>query len=238
MSQETDFTLYGAGSSTVMKVALMLEELELGYRFEHVHIFRGEQFSPGFLALNPNGRVPVLIDHLQGRTLFESGAILIYLAEQFSRFLPSEGDARYEVLQWLMLEVSGLSPTFGQHLHFTRFEPQASDYARERYTSQAIRLMDVFEQRLQQREFLCADQYSIADMAAFAWLVRLDGLQLPSTGRPNLARWCATLGARPAVQRMEQLASKVREEAARNRSQASADDLDHLFGRGQYLRSR
>ena len=238
MSQHTDFTLYGAGSSTVMKVALMLEELDCDYRFEHVRIFRGEQFSPAFLALNPNGRVPVLIDHRHGRTLFESGAILIYLAEQSGRFLPPTGDARYEVLQWLMLEVSGLSPTFGQHLHFTRFEPQASDYARERYTSQAIRLMDVFEQRLQQREFLCADQYSIADMAAFAWLVRLDGLQLPSAGRPNLARWCATIAARPAARRMEQLARNVREEAAQHRSQASADDLDHLFGRGQYLRSR
>jgi GST-like protein len=236
MSQHTDFTLHGAGSSTVMKVALMLEELDFEYRFEHVRIFRGEQFSPAFLALNPNGRVPVLIDHRHGRTLFESGAILIYLAEQSGRFLPPAGDARYEVLQWLMLEVSGLSPTFGQHLHFTRFEPQASDYARERYTSQAIRLMDVFEQRLQQREFLCADQYSIADMAAFSWLVRLDGLQLPSGGRPELARWCARIAERPAAQRMEQLACNVREEAALDRHQASADHLDHLFGRGQYMR--
>lgn len=105
--------------------------------------------------------------------MFQSGAILIYLAEEFGELSPDKGEERYEVIQWLMLEVSAIGPTFGQHLHFTRFEPNVSDYARERDTSQSIRLLDVVEQRLQERKYLCDEQYSIADMAAFAWLGRL-----------------------------------------------------------------
>ncbi|WP_059405317.1 glutathione S-transferase family protein [Pseudomonas sp. RIT-PI-q] len=236
MSPQPQFTLYGAGSSAVMKVVLMLEELHLSYRFEHVKIFRGEQFSPAFQALNPNGRVPVLVDHGTNRTVFESGAILIYLAEEFGEFLPDKGEERYEVLQWLMLEVSGIGPTFGQHLHFTRFEPNVSDYARERYTSQAIRLMDVVEQRLQERKYLCDEQYSIADMAAFAWLGRLEVFKLPHEGRKNIVRWCKDIAARPATERMEQLARQIRDEATANRSQAGEDDMDRLFGRGEFLR--
>ncbi|RZO10714.1 glutathione S-transferase family protein [Pseudomonas moorei] len=236
MSPQPSFTLYGAGSSTVMKVVLMLEELQLSYRFEHVHIFQGDQFRPEFLVLNPNGRVPVLVDHGTNRTLFESGAILIYLAEQFGEFLPDKGEARYEVLQWLMLEVSGIGPTFGQHLHFTRFEPEVSDYARERYTSQSIRLLEVVEKRLQNRKYLGGDQYSIADMAAYAWLARLEVFKLPHEGRDNLARWCKDISMRPATERMEQLARHVREEAAVSRSHASEEDMDRLFGRGEFLR--
>lgn len=236
MTEEATFKLYGAGSSTVMKVVLMLEELGVSYQFQHVQIFRGEQFTPQFQAISPNARVPVLVDTQTGEALFESAAILIYLAERYQRFLPSVGQARYQVLQWLMLEATGISPTFGQYLHFTRFEPEVSDYAKARYSSQAIRLLDVVEARLQQREFLCNEQYSIADMAAFAWLTRLAQLLLPDTGRPNIARWCAAIAQRPAAQRMERTALAVRAQAAEGRAVASGDDMDRLFARGEFAR--
>lgn len=231
-------TLYGTGSSNVMKIVLMLEELGERYAFEHVRIWRGEQFEPPVSTLNPNCKVPILVDARQtGRqpvVVFESGAILIYLAEQAERFLPTHGLVRYEILQWLMLQVSGLGPAFGQHIHFTRFEPKASDYAQARYTSEAIRLADVFETQLADREYLCGD-YSIADVAAYPWLCRLEELKLPAD-RPHIQRWCAQIAQRPAAARMEKRARELRKETAVLRSQASDQDLDRLFGRGIYRR--
>lgn len=236
-SSASPYTLYGTGSSNVMKIVLMLEELSQPYRFEHVSVWRGEQHAEPIRALNPNARLPILTgagpDGSEPFAVFESGAILIHLAEQAQRFLPAKGIGRYDVLQWLMLQVSGLGPAFGQHIHFTRFEPDASAYARARYTSEAARLTDVFEKRLEGKEYLCGGEYSIADMAAYPWLSRLEELKLPSE-KPNIKRWCSHIARRPAALKMREIAEELRKETAIMRARATEDDLDRLFGRGRY----
>lgn len=193
-------TLYTWGTPNGRKVSIMLEECALPYRVQAVDITQGAQHAPGFLAINPNGRIPALVDAANGVTVFESGAILIYLAEQTGRFLPSAGPARYAVLQWLMWQMGGVGPMFGQAHHFRRFAPEPVPYALARYDAEVARLYGVLDRRLGEAEFL-AGAYSIADMAVYPWVMRHEWQGIALDAHPHVARWAAALGARPAVQR-------------------------------------
>jgi GST-like protein len=186
------------------KVSIMLEELQLPYRVHPVDIGKGEQFDPAFLALNPNNRIPVIADPdgPDGRpfTLFESGAILLYLAEKTGRFLPADPRGRYVAVQWLMFQMGGVGPMLGQNHHFRHYAPEVIPYAVDRYTNEARRLYGVLDRRLGEAEYL-AGSYSIADIATFPWLRphKRQGVVLEEF--PNVKRWFDAIAERPAVKK-------------------------------------
>ena len=196
--------LYTWSTPNGRKVSIMLEEVGLPYQVRPIDITKGEQFSPDYVAINPNSKIPAIVDPYGPGggpiTLFESGAILVYLAEKTSRFLPSEPRGRYEVLQWLMFQMGGIGPMFGQTHHFRRFAPEPVPYAIERYTKETTRLYGVLESRLAQAEYV-AGAYSIADMAIWPWTVRHDWQDIDLADFPNVRRWSESIAARPAVQR-------------------------------------
>lgn len=197
--------LYTWSTPNGRKVSIMLEEVGLPYGVHPIDITAGDQFTPEFIAINPNSKIPAIVDQdgPGGRpiTLFESGAILIYLAEKTGRFLPTDARGRYETLQWLMFQMGGIGPMFGQTHHFRRFAPEQIPYAIERYTKETRRLYGVLDNRLAQEEFV-AGAYSIADMAIFPWCARADwqGIDLPAEF-PNVKRWSDTMINRPSVQK-------------------------------------
>ena len=219
----------------------MLEELQQGYQVHYVDVWKGDQFKPAFQRLNPNGKIPVLAVPRGGGVpqmlIFESGAILVYLAEQSGRFLPPTGATRYEALQWLMLQVSGVGPALGQHVHFTRIEPAISDYARSRYTTEAIRILDVLEERCRTAPYLGGDEYSIADIATYPWIAIADDLGLSLEERPNVRTWVDDIAQRPAAQRMWERWSELRGRHEASVATVSQDDQDRLFGRGRFART-
>jgi GST-like protein len=197
-------TLYTWGTPNGRKVSVMLEECALPYRVEPVDIMKGAQFSPDYIAINPNSKIPAIVDDQgpEGKafTLFESGAILLYLAEKAGKFLPPEGRGKYEVLQWLMFQMGGIGPILGQAHHFLRFAPELVPYAIKRYGAETARLYSVLERRLGDAAYLAGD-YSIADIATFPWVDRHEFHQIDLANYPNVRRWHETIAARPAVQR-------------------------------------
>lgn len=229
--------LFGGLSPNALKIMLMLEELELPYDFHFVDVFKGEQFTPEFVRLNPNSKVPVLLDHPPAETvtIFESGAILIYLAEEAGMLLPPRGPARAEVMQWLMIQLTGIGPMFGQYVHFTRYKLD-DPYAESRYRTEAIRLLDLVEARLGEATWLGGSQYSIADIATFPWLRILRRIGLPSEGRPNLERWLAAVKARPATARFLGKLQPVAVASDRAVEASTDEDLDRFLGRGRFAR--
>jgi GST-like protein len=182
------------------KISIMLEECGLAYNVIPVDIGRGDQFKPEFLKISPNNRMPAIVDHDQGLSVFESGAILMYLAEKSGRLLPTGLHERYDVLQWLFWQVAGLGPMAGQLSHFVNYAPEPVPYARERYANEYERLLCVMDTQLEDRPFLAGD-YSIADVASFPWVVsyRKLGADLDQFG--NLRQWFDGLKIRPAVVR-------------------------------------
>jgi GST-like protein len=184
------------------KVSIMLEECGLPYRVHTVNIGTGEQYKPGFLAINPNNRIPAIVDPdgPEGKPLplFESGAILIYLAEKTGRFYPQKN--KYIVLQWLMFQMGGVGPMFGQAHHFMRAKKDAIPYGSERYGAEAKRLYGVLNTRLSETAYL-ADEYSIADIATYPWVARHEWHRVELAGFPAVKRWYDSIGARPAVLR-------------------------------------
>jgi len=186
------------------KVSVMLEECGLRYNVRAVDIGKGEQFTPQFLALNPNGKIPAIVDPEgpDGRpiTLFESGAILVYLAAKTGKFLPASDRGKYIALQWLMFQMGGVGPMFGQVHHFLRAAKEQVPYAIERYVKEKDRLYGVLDQRLGAAAYLAGD-YSIADISTFPWVARHEWHQTELRSFPNVKRWYDTIGARPAVQR-------------------------------------
>jgi GST-like protein len=185
------------------KITIALEEMGLPYRVIPVNIGRGEQFKPEFLAISPNNRMPAIVDPEApgGKiAIFESGAILLYLAEKTGKFMPKDLHGRYEVVQWLMWQMGGLGPMAGQTHHFRQYAPEKIQYAIDRYTNEVNRLYGVMNKRLSDREFLAGD-YSIADMASWPWVVphQRQGQNLDEF--PHLRRWFETLRARPQVQK-------------------------------------
>jgi GST-like protein len=197
--------LYTFATPNGRKVPIALEEMGLPYEVKVVHIGKGEQHRPEFLAVNPNGKIPAIVDREGpgGRpfTLFESGAILLYLAEKSGRFLSPDARVRHTTVQWLMFQMGGVGPMFGQASHFVKFAKEKVPYAIERYTTEARRILGVLDGELGKREYL-AGEYSVADMATYPWVEALAGM-LPEVmeGRAGLQAWRERVGARPAVQR-------------------------------------
>ena len=186
------------------KVSVMLEECGLAYRAHAVNIGKNEQFKPEFLAMNPNHRIPVIVDS-QGPdgkplTLFESGAILVYLAGKVGKFLPQSDRGKYIALQWLMFQMGGVGPMFGQAHHFLRAAPEQVPYGIKRYTEETKRLYGVLDKRLSEAAFL-AEEYSIADMATYPWVARHEWHHVDLAAFPNVNRWYDTISRRPAVVR-------------------------------------
>jgi len=196
--------LYTWGTPNGRKVSIMLEECGLPYRVHKVDITRGEQFSPTYIAINANSKIPAIVDP-QGPDgapikMMESGAILVYLAGKCGRFLPASDRGKYEALQWLMFQMGAVGPMFGQTHHFLRYAPERMEYAIGRYTRETARLYEVLNARLGQQAFL-AGEYSIADMATFPWVARHEWHEVALATYPHVLRWFKAIAARPAVQR-------------------------------------
>ncbi len=194
------------------KIAIMLEECGLPYKTKPVNIGAGDQFTPEFLALNPNHRMPVIVDNdADGGPLsvFESGAILVYLADKTGRFLSSETHQRYDAMQWLFWQMAGLGPMAGQAGHFLIYQEGKHAYATERYSNEYGRLLAVMERRLRDREYL-AGEYSIADMACYPWVAPHERLGQSVDELPHVAGWIERLGARGAVQRGMEVGKDLR----------------------------
>ena len=186
------------------KIRIMLEESDLKYRVHPVDLSAGEQFAPEFLAISPNNKIPAIVDSEgpggEPISIFESGAILLYLAEKIGRLMPKDERSRWQVLEWLMFQMSAIGPMFGQLGHFLYFTPESVPYAVERYSNEAQRIAAVVDRRLEGRDYLVGG-YSIADIASFPWLFRHGRLGIDLDELPNLSRWLDDIAARPAVQR-------------------------------------
>lgn len=186
------------------KISIMLEELGMPYNVIPVNIGKGDQFQPDFLKISPNNRMPAIVDSDgpggKPLSIFESGAILIYLADKSGKFMPREGAGHYNVLQWLMFQMGGVGPMLGQAHHFRLYAPEKIEYAINRYTNEAKRLYNVIDKRLGEAPYL-AGEYSIADMAVLPWLIphKMQGQDLEDF--PNLKRWYGAIRSRPAVER-------------------------------------
>lgn len=184
----------------------MLEECGLEYRIMPVNIGKGEQFNPAFLAISPNNRMPAIVDHdvkTDPVSVFESGAILLYLAEKTGRFMSSDPIARKEIMEWLFWQTGNQGPMAGQHSHFRNYAPEEAreGYARQRYENEYRRTLGVLERRLDNRAFIVGNDYSIADMIAWPWVLIAKAMDVPLDDYPNLTRWRTVIKERPAVQR-------------------------------------
>ncbi len=228
--------LYALTSPNVVKIFIALEELALPYKVITVDVWKGEQFSPEFTRLNPNRKIPVIVDH-EGPggkliTIFESGAILLYLADKTGKLVPKDKAAYFDMMQWLMVQLTTMGPMFGQRVHFRRFAPAGNDYSVSRYGTEVHRLYDLFEQRLAQRPYVGGDEYTIADIASFPWLRNHVLLDVDVSNRPNLKRYIEKVGERPAV---KQALAKVGAITSA-RDTATDDAKDRFFQRGKYAR--
>jgi GST-like protein len=195
------------------KITIFLEETGLPYKIFPVNIGKGEQFKADFLKISPNNRIPALVDHEPKGggapiAVFETGAMLVYLAEKTGKFLPASGAARYEVMQWLFWQMGGLGPMAGQVNHFKNYAVEKLQYAIDRYVNEVNRLYGVLDRRLADREFLGGD-YSIADMACYPWIVPWERQGQNLNDFANLKRWFETIKARPATVRAYELAPKI-----------------------------
>ena len=219
------------------KVHIMLEETGLAYTAHPVDIGAGDQFKPEFLAISPNNKIPAIVDPDGPRgadgkpfSLFESGAILIYLAEKTGQFLPSEPAARYATLQWLMFQMGGIGPMLGQTHHFRVYAPQQIEYAVNRYTNETRRLYGVMETQLGKTQYLAGNDYTIADIATFPWTRSWQNQGIEIDQFPNVKRWQAEISARPAVQRGVEVLASVRKPVMDDKAK------EVLFGATQYAK--
>ncbi|MGH7828098.1 MAG: glutathione S-transferase family protein [Candidatus Binatia bacterium] len=195
--------LYTWGTPNGKKVSIMLEEVGLPYEVHPINLTKNEQMTPEYLAINPNNKIPAIIDPAgpggQPLKLFESGAILMYLAEKTGKLWPQDARKRYEVIQWLMFQMGGVGPMFGQANYFFRLTEKVP-YAIERFHKEALRLYGVLDEELRQREYV-AGEYSLADVATYPWVGRHDIHQVKLDQFPNVKRWFDAISGRPAVQR-------------------------------------
>ncbi len=242
--------LYGMSSPNVVKITIALEELELPYRAHHINVFAGEQHRDEFLKISPNNKVPVIVDadgpHGEALPVFESGAILIYLAEKCRRLLPEAPAARAVVLEWLMVQLTSVGPMFGQLVHFTRYAPAGNDYALRRYTSEVRRILGVLERRLGAASFLGGAEYSIADIATWPWIRTAQSIypwlvQAGEKGEalgewPALSRWYRALGERAAVERGVVSGERFLERDRAAFGSAEPEAFDRFFNRGKFAR--
>lgn len=206
--------LYSWPTPNGHKIHIMLEECGLPYRVHPVNISANEQFRPEFLAISPNNKIPAMVDSdgpdSKPMSVFESGAMLLYLAGKTGRFLGKTDRARYETLQWLMFQMGGLGPMLGQAHHFRFYAPEKVPYAIERYTQEAKRLYSVLDKRLSQTRYLAGRDYTIADMAVFPWLRTWERQGVQMGDYPAVEKWFNAIAARPAVQRGIQVLADLR----------------------------
>jgi GST-like protein len=230
--------LYGLTSPNVQKIFIMLEETGLPYHFKPVDVWAGEQFTDEFGRLNPNRKIPVIVDSEgpggKPYTVFESGAILMYLAEKSGKFLPSDTAKKYEAIQWLMIQLTGVGPAFGNFTHFNLFAPKpGNEYSLSRYRTEMLRLYDLLNMRLGQCKYLGGNEYSIADIATFPWTRNHAAQGAKIDALPNFKRWFEELSARPAVKRACDFVATIKS----SRDIATEDNKDRFFGRGKYARA-
>ena len=215
------------------KVHIMLEELGLPYKVIPVDIGAGDQFKPEFLAITPNHRIPAIVDPDgpggERLTLFESGAILIYLGEKTGTLIPADPRARLACLQWLMFQMGGVGPMFGQYNHFANYAPERLPYAVERYTNEVKRLHRVLDKRLGEAAYLAGDEYSIADIATFPWVRGADRRGIDLADYPNVKRWHDAIAARPAVQRGVAVLADQRRQGP-----LTEEQRENMFGATQF----
>ena len=229
---------YGLTSPNVQKIFIMLEETGLPYKFIPVDVWASAQHAPEFAKLNPNKKIPVIVDHEgpggKDYTVFESGAILMYLAEKTGKFLSKDMAKKYDAIQWMMVQVTGIGPAFGNFTHFNLFAPKpGNEYSFSRYKTEMLRLYDLLNERLGQAKYLGGDEYTIADIATFPWTRQHQAHGIKIDEKPRLKRWFEELSARPAVKAMIAKQADIKS----SRETATDDNKDRFFGRGQYARA-
>jgi len=229
---------YALTSPNVQKIYIMLEECGLPYNEIFIDVWKGDNHRPEFLKINPNNKIPAIVDHEgpggKPYTVIESGAILMYLAEKTGRFLPKDMAKKYDVIQWLILQVAGIGPAFGNFNHFNLFAAKAgNEYSLSRYRTEMKRLYEVLEKRLGQVPYLGGEEYSIADIATFPWTRNHDAQGVKWEDHPNLARWFNAIAERPAVKAALAKVAVIKS----NRETASDEDKDRFFGRGRFARA-
>lgn len=227
--------LYSTATPNGHKVHIMLEECGLPYRVHHIDIGAGDQFKPDFLSISPNNKIPAIVDSDgpdgQSMSLFESGAILIYLASKVGQFLGETDREKFTTLQWLMFQMGGVGPMLGQAHHFRIYAPEKIEYAINRYTSEAKRLYGVIDKRLAHSSYLAGDSYTVADIATFPWTRSWKNQGIDWDDYPHAKRWFDDISARPAVQRGVEVLASLRK--------SLADDpkaKETLFGATQYVK--
>ena len=229
---------YGLTSPNVQKIFIMLEETGLPYNFKAVDVCASAQHSAEFAKFNPNKKIPVVVDHdgpgCKSYTVFESGAILMYLADKTGKFLSKDMAKKYQAIQWLMVQVTGIGPAFGNFTHFNLFAPKpGNEYSFSRYKTEMLRLYDLLNERLQSNKYLGGDEYSIADMATFPWTRQHQAHGIKIDEKPGLKRWFEELSARPAIKTMIAKQADIKS----SRETATEDNKDRFFNRGKYARA-
>ncbi|WP_293778299.1 glutathione binding-like protein [uncultured Oxalicibacterium sp.] len=226
--------LYSTATPNGHKIHIMLEECGFAYRPHHVDIGTGDQFKPDFLKISPNNKIPAIVDHAgpdgKPMSLFESGAILVYLASKAGRFLGTIDREKYETLQWLMFQMGGVGPMLGQAHHFRMYAPEKIDYAINRYTNEAKRLYGVIDRRLAETPYLAGDNYTIADIATFPWLRSWEKQGITLSDYPHLKRWFDEINERPAVQKGTKMFVDVRNTVIDDKAR------EMLYGATQYAK--
>jgi len=223
--------LHSSPTPNGQKIMIMLEETGLEWKHFDVQIRLGDQFSPEYLKLSPNNKIPAIVDTDGpggGRyTMMESGAILWYLAEKTGKFLPKDARKRYDTLQWLMFQMAHIGPMFGQANHFNNYAKESIQYAKDRYNNEAVRLYRVLDNRLRDNTWIVGDEYTIADIAIYPWTKSHADRGIDKAGYPHFMRWFAAMQARPAVQRNDKMATEIRArmaKAAESRQQINMFD--------------
>jgi GST-like protein len=183
------------------KVSLMLEECGLDYTTHAINIGKDDQFAPDFLKISPNNKIPAIVDNDNGKSLMESGAIMMYLADKSGKFWPQDPDDKWSTMEWLMFQMGGVGPMFGQCHHFTKYNPGIAQYAEDRYRNETKRLYGVMNERLGKSPYLACNEYTIADMAVWPWVARFDWQTVDLNDFPNVRRWYLEILDRPATRR-------------------------------------
>ncbi|HET9628931.1 MAG TPA: glutathione S-transferase N-terminal domain-containing protein [Novosphingobium sp.] len=223
--------LFTAPTPNGWKASIMLEECGLPYQVRGIDLLKGDQYQPEFLAISPNNRIPAIVDHApadggQPLSVFETGAILCYLADKTGQFLPTEPRQRAATLEWLFWQVSGLGPMLGQHGHFKFYAPEPVPYATQRYRAEALRLYGVLDRQLARSEYVAGPDYSIADMACFPWIQTHKAQEIDLAQFPSILRWYHALKQRPGLRR----GMDVGRDLIRAAGQGDAEGRKRLFG--------
>ena len=193
--------LYTFTTPNGRKASIMLEEVGLDYTVHSIDITKDEQFTPEFVAINPNSKIPAIVDRDEDITVFESGAILIYLAQKTGKLLSNEPKQRFKTIEWLMFQMGSVGPMFGQYNHFYKYAPDKIPYAIDRYKKETLRLYEVLNTQLTKSEYVSGEEYTIADVAIYPWIAAYEFMELSLDGHQELKRWYETIKQRPAVDR-------------------------------------